>query len=51
MKNVGDGSLSEITRIIVETDAENPVTIAEITAEEINLSDGYRVRLRPNYET
>ena len=38
------------TRIIVETDEENPVTIATITADETDMADGYRVRFRPVYE-
>lgn len=38
------------TRIIVETDEENPVTIATITADETDVADGYRVRFRPVYE-
>lgn len=37
------------TRIIVETDEENPVTIATITADETDVADGYRVRFRPDY--
>ena len=38
------------TRIIVETDEENPVTIATITADETDVADGYRVRFRPVYD-
>lgn len=37
----------DYTKIIIETDEENPIAIAEITSEEINVSDGYRVRLTP----
>ena len=37
------------TRIIVETDEKDPVTIATITEEDIDMADGYRVRLRPVY--
>ena len=36
-------------KIVVETDEENPITIAEITSEEVNIADGYRVRLTPEY--
>lgn len=43
-------TLKEYTKIVVETDEENPVTIAEITSEEINTADGYRVRLTPKYD-
>lgn len=38
------------TRIIVETDEENPATIATITADETDVADGYRVRFRPVYD-
>lgn len=44
-------TLKDYTKIVVETDEENPVTIAEITSEEINAADGYRVRLTPDYES
>ena len=37
------------TRIIVETDEKDPVVIATITEEDIDMADGYRVRLRPVY--
>lgn len=37
------------TRIIVETDEKDPVGIATITEEDIDMADGYRVRLRPVY--
>ena len=45
-----NGILEGIDRIIVETDEKNPVTIAEITENEIAPADGYRVRLRPDYQ-
>ncbi len=45
-----NGILEGIDRIIVETDEENPVIIAEITENEATLADGYRVRLRPDYQ-
>lgn len=43
-------TLKDYTKIVVETDEENPITIAEITSEEINAADGYRVRLTPEYD-
>lgn len=45
-----DNSLKDYTRIVVETDDENPTTIAEITADDINSADGFRVRLTPVYD-
>lgn len=38
------------TRIIVETDEENPTPIATITEDSIEMADGYRVRERPDYD-
>ena len=38
------------TRIIVETDEENPTPIATITEDNIEIADGYRVRERPDYD-
>ena len=44
-----DGTLKSWTKIVVETDEENPVTIATITDEEIDMAEGYRVRMTPKY--
>ena len=41
--------LSGLTQIVVETDEENPVPIATLTNESIDIADGYRVRLKPVY--
>lgn len=49
-KNLGDGILKDITRLIVDTDEENPIPIAIITADDIESAGGYRVRLRPKYK-
>lgn len=46
---LGDGILKDITRVIVETDEENPVPIAVITANDVEPAKGYRVRMRPKY--
>ena len=46
----GIETLKDYTKIVVETDEENPITIAEITSEEVNIADGYRVRLTPEYD-
>lgn len=42
--------LREYTKIVIETDEENPVTIAEITAESVEPAEGYRIRLTPRYD-
>ena len=42
--------LEGIQKVAVETDEENPVTIVEITRDEINTAEGYRVRLAPEYD-
>lgn len=44
-----EDTLKDYTKIVVETDEENPVTIATITNGEIFVKGGYRVRLTPNY--
>jgi len=52
MENEQNKSIKQIsgyTRIIVESDEENPEKIAEITADNVDVADGYRVRLRPDY--
>ena len=46
---VETGILKDITRVIVETGEENPVSIAVITADNIESANGYRVRMRPEY--
>ena len=38
---LGEGILKDITRVIVETDEENPVPIAVITADDIKPANGY----------
>lgn len=45
-----DETLKDYTKIVVETDEENPVTIAVITANDVSPADGYRVRLTPEYD-
>ena len=40
----------DYTKIIVETDEENPITIAIVDAGNIEVADGYRVRLTPVYD-
>lgn len=42
--------LRDYTKIVVETDEEIPITIAEITADNIIAANGYRVRLTPKYD-
>lgn len=43
-------ALTDITKIVVETDEENPKTIAVITAEDIDSTEGFRVRITPKYD-
>lgn len=43
-------ALTDITKIVVETDEENPKIIAVITAEDIDSAEGFRVRITPKYE-
>lgn len=43
-------TLSDITKIVVETDEQDPKIIAVITAEDIDSSEGFRVRITPKYD-
>lgn len=43
-------SLSDITKIVVETDEKDSKTIAVITADDIDSAEGFRVRITPKYE-
>lgn len=44
-------TLKDYTKIVIETDEENPITIAVITADDVRPANGYRVRLTPTYES
>ena len=43
-------TLSDITKIVVETDEKDPKTIAVITADDIDSAEGFRVRITPKYD-
>lgn len=43
-------ALSDITKIVVETDEQDPKIIAVITEEDIDSAEGFRVRLTPKYD-
>lgn len=38
------------TKVVVEEDTENPVPIATVTEDEVEVAEGYRVRLTPCYD-
>lgn len=40
----------DYTKLVIETDEESPVTIAEITETDVTPAKGYRIRLTPNYD-
>lgn len=42
-------SLSDIERIVIETDEENPIPICVIENGEFHITSGYRVRFKPAY--
>lgn len=42
--------LLDITKIVVETDEEEPKTIAVITKYNIGIEEGFRVRITPKYD-
>lgn len=43
-------SLKDYTKIVVETDEDEPKVVATITADDTTPVDGYRVRLTPVYD-
>ena len=43
-------ALSEITKIVVETDQKDPKTIAVITADDVDSAEGFRARITPKYD-
>ena len=43
-------ALTDITKIVVETDEEEAKIIAVITEEDIDSAEGYRVRITPKYD-
>lgn len=45
-----NNSLKDFTKIVIETDEKNPKIIAVITANNYELSDGFRVRMTPVYK-
>lgn len=49
-KHLNVTTLKEYTKIAVETDEENPKTIAVITADDIEPCEGFRVRMTPRYD-
>lgn len=40
----------QFTKIVVETDEENPVTIAVITSDSADVIKGYRIRMTPKHD-
>ena len=43
-------ALGQYTKIVVDTDEKNPVTIAVIQSNFVDTTEGYRVRLTPKYD-
>lgn len=40
----------QFLKIVIETDEENPATIAVITTDLVDVAKGYRARLTPTYD-
>ena len=38
------------TKVVIETTEKHPKVIAEITANNFNVSEGFRVKLTPKYD-
>ena len=43
-------ALTDISKIVVETDEQDPKIIAVITAEDIDSEEGFIVRITPKYD-
>lgn len=43
-------ALSDITKIVVETDEQEPKIIAVITKDDVDSAEGFRVRITPKYD-
>lgn len=42
--------MREWTKVVVETTEKHPKVVAEITANNFDVSEGFRVRLTPKYD-
>ena len=47
---MSEKAITGYTKIVVETDEESPVTIATVNADDIEVAEGYRVRITPEYD-
>ena len=48
---LADGILKGVEKLVVETDEIISEPIAIITPDFVDVTNGYRVRMTPNYET
>lgn len=37
----------EFEKVVIETDEKNPVTIAVLTADTVEIGQGYRIKITP----
>lgn len=42
--------MKNVSRIIIQTDEENPKVIAVVTNDDFEVADGYAIRQKPVYE-
>ncbi len=47
---MSEKAITGYTKIVVETDEESPATIATVNADDIEVAEGYRVRITPEYD-
>jgi hypothetical protein len=40
----------QFAKLVIETDEDNPVTIAEIESDHVDVVNGYRIRMTPKYD-
>ena len=49
-KQLGNEILKDICKLVVETAGKKNIAISTITPDYIDVADGYRVRLTPDYD-
>ncbi len=47
MRAIKAGILGEVTQITIETDEKDPTPVAIITDRSVDITEGFRVRVKP----
>ncbi|WP_282803656.1 hypothetical protein [Secundilactobacillus kimchicus] len=49
-QNISPLDMRDWTKVVVETEEKHPKVVAEITANNFEVAEGFRVRLTPKYD-